>query len=64
MFSMLSNLTKAAVAVVVTPVALVADVITLPASALDHRREAFGRTEAMLKAAGDATTEAVKPSRD
>lgn len=53
-----------AVAVVVTPVALVADVITLPASALDHRREAFGRTEAMLKAAGDATTEAVKPSRD
>ena len=59
MFSILTNLTKSAVAVVATPVALVADVLTLPSSAMDGR-DAFGKTGQMLDAAGKAITEATK----
>lgn len=61
MFSMLTNLTKAAVAVVVTPVAVIADVVTLPASADDFNAGPFDKTAACLKAAGKAFNEAVKP---
>lgn len=60
MFSMLSNLTKAAVSVVVTPASVVADVLTLPASAYANRPP-FERTEALLKNAGRCVSEAVKP---
>lgn len=61
MFSMLTNLTKAAVAVAVAPVALIADVATLPASADDIDAGPFDKTAACLKAAGNAFNEAVKP---
>lgn len=61
MFGMLGNLTKAAVAVALTPVAVVADVVTLPASAEDPRRGPFDKTGALLKAAGENIKQAVKP---
>lgn len=63
LFNVLTNVTKAAVAVAAAPVALVADVVTIPASSLDHRRGVFDRTGSMLKAAGDCLQEAVKPER-
>lgn len=61
MFKMLSNLTKAAVAVVATPAAVVADIVTLPASSMDFRRGPFDKTAAMLKRVGDCVEEATKP---
>ena len=61
MFGMLENLAKAAVSVVAAPVALVADIVTLPASAEDPHRDPFGRTAALLGNAGDCMKEAVKP---
>lgn len=64
MFGTLANfatgLTKVAVGVVVAPVALVADVITLPASAEDPHRGAFDNTAAALGLAGKGVKEAVK----
>lgn len=57
---MLGNLLKAAVAVVAAPVALVLDIVTLPASAEHPTRGAFDRTAAMLDAAGDNMKQAVK----
>lgn len=60
MFSLLSNIAKATVAVAVAPVALAVDIVTLPASADDFNRGAFDRTEKMLDAAGKAITDAVK----
>lgn len=64
MLGLLTNLTKAAVAVVATPVALVADVLTLPASSMDPYRGPFERTARTLKQAGDAFDEAVTPGKD
>jgi hypothetical protein len=66
MFGMLKNLTKAAVAVAITPVTLAADVVmAIPdASDVDPNKPVFGRTTKMLKAAGMALDEAVKPERD
>lgn len=61
MFNVLTNLTKAAVAVAVTPVALVADIVTLPASAEDPRRGPFDNTAGTLGAALDNLKEAIKP---
>lgn len=61
MLSLLTNLTKAAVAVVISPVAVVADVLTLPASSIDPHRGPFDRTAAVLEAAGRCFSEAVKP---
>lgn len=58
MFGMLENLTKAAIAVAVTPVALVVDVVTLPASA-EPGREPFERTGNLLKSAGENISKAV-----
>lgn len=49
---MLGNLLKAAVAIVAAPVALVVDIVTLPASAEHPTRGAFDRTAAMLDAVG------------
>ncbi len=60
MFGMLKNLTKAAASVVVTPAAVVADVLTLPASAYANRPP-FELTEALLKNAGRCVHEAIKP---
>ena len=62
MFSMFSNLAKAAVAVVVTPVALVVDVVSLPSTS-ESGKPAFGKTSAMLSAAGAAISEALEPAR-
>lgn len=64
MFNTLSNLAKAAVATVLTPVAVVADVLTLPASSMDPHRGPFDRTEAMLKSAGECFQEAIKPIKE
>lgn len=58
---MFKNLFKAAVATVVTPVAIVADIVTLPASAMDHRKDPFERTGSMLKAVADNVNKAVDP---
>jgi hypothetical protein len=56
---MISNLLKAAVSVALSPVALVVDVVTFPASTLDGN-DPFKRTGALLKNAGDCVSEAVK----
>jgi hypothetical protein len=56
----LKNLLGAGAAVLASPVALVADVMTLPASAYDDK-EPFARTGKMLAAAGACVNEAVKP---
>lgn len=60
MFGLLSGLTKAAVSVALTPVALVVDVVTLPASAEDYRKGPFDNTAALLKNAGKQVGEAIK----
>ena len=57
---MLGNLLKVAVAVIAAPVALVADIVTLPASAEHPTRGAFDRTASMLDAVGDNMKQAVK----
>lgn len=44
MLRTLTNLTKAVAAVVATPVAILADVVTLPASSWDPHRGPFDRT--------------------
>ena len=59
MFGILGNLTKAAVAVALSPVALAVDVVTLPASA-DNGDSPFKRTEKLLGAAGENIVEATK----
>lgn len=63
MFGMLTNLTKAAVAVVVAPVAVVADIVTLPESSCDLNRGPFDKTAAVLNAAKAAFDVAVEPDR-
>lgn len=60
LFNCLTNVVKAGVAVAVAPVALVADIVTLPASAHDNKHP-FGKTGKMLNAAADCMNEAVKP---
>ena len=60
MLNILAKITKAAVAVAVTPATLVADLCTLPASAYNDRNP-FARTERTLKRAGDCVTEATRP---
>lgn len=60
---MLKNLFKAAVATVATPIALVADIVTLPASAMDHRKSPFEKTEAMVKAVANNINDAVDPKK-
>lgn len=63
---MIGNLFKAAVAVVVAPVAAVVDVVMLipDATSYDTKRDApFSRTGAVLGAAGECIKEAIKPER-
>ncbi len=57
---MLLNILKATVSVALTPVTLVADILTLPASASDGNGP-FDRTAAMLKNAQECVKEAVTP---
>lgn len=57
----LTNLAKAAVAVAVTPAAVLVDVLTLPASSMDPHRGPFDRTAKMANAAGRCITEALRP---
>lgn len=59
MFGMISKLAKAAVAVAVTPVALVVDVVTMPASADRGDSHPFKRTGQLLEVAGKNVKEAV-----
>jgi hypothetical protein len=61
LWNCLTNVSKAGVAVAASPVALVADLVTLPASACDNK-PAFGRTGKMLNAAGACITKAVEPT--
>lgn len=63
MFGVLTNLAKAAVAVAATPVALAADIVTLPASASSIHGGPFDRTASMLTAAGECVKEAVDTSK-
>ena len=60
MFNMITKLTKAAVAVTLAPVALVVDVVTLPASTDDFRKGPFDRTAELLKIAGKNVKDSVK----
>ena len=60
MFSLISGLTKAAVSVALSPVALVVDIVTLPASSEHPTKGAFDNTAALLKNAGKQASEAVK----
>ena len=58
---MLVQLFKAAVGVTLSPVALVIDILTLPASADNHRNQGpFHRTAGMLSEAGKNVDSAVK----
>lgn len=61
--SIFANLTKACIGVVAAPVMIVADVLTLPSSAMDGRGP-FDRTAKTLGAAGDALAEAIKPQKE
>lgn len=60
LFSTLTNVAKAGIAVAVSPVAVVADILTLPSSAYDNR-PAFGRAGKLFDAAGKCIAAAVKP---
>lgn len=64
LFNALANVAKAGIAVAASPVALVADIVTLPGSACDPHAGPFDRTAAMLNAAGKCISEAVKPESE
>jgi hypothetical protein len=59
MFRILGNLTKAAVAVALTPIALVVDIVTLPASAYRGDVHPFGHTVDLLNEAGKSANKAI-----
>lgn len=61
--NMLTNLTKAAVSVVLAPVALVVDLVTLPASSMSPYRGVFDRTRDLLANAGDCVIAAITPDQ-
>ena len=60
MFGILGNLTKAVVAVALTPVAVAVDIVTLPASAERGEDHPFGRTAALLDSAGKSVSKAIE----
>lgn len=62
MFSILTNLTKAAVSVAVAPVAVAVDVVKLPVTA-DSLENPFKHTEKVLNNAGECVNEAIKPEK-
>lgn len=57
---MIFNLLKIAVAVVAAPVAIIADIVTIPASSCDLRRGAFDKTSSVLDSIAKNFNEAVK----
>ncbi|SOY65644.1 exported hypothetical protein [Cupriavidus phytorum] len=61
MFATLTNTIKAAVAVAVSPAAVIADLATLPSTAYEGK-PAFGKTSAVLSKAGDAMNAALRPT--
>lgn len=56
---MFGNLFKAAVGVVLTPVAVAVDIVKIPVTSDDHRRSAFEQTEKMLESVGDNISKAL-----
>ena len=58
--SMIGNLMKAGISIAVTPVAVLVDIATLPASAYNDE-EPFKRTGQQIKNAGRCLNEATKP---
>ena len=56
---MFGNLMKAAVAVALTPVAVVVDLVTLPVSAERGDDHPFGRTTKLLNSAGKNVEKAI-----
>ena len=58
MFGMLEKLTKAAVAVAVTPVALAVDTVMIPFDA-ENRGDVYSRTTNLLESAGKNISKAV-----
>lgn len=60
MLKILSSVTKAAISVVALPVAVVADIATLPATA-ERNDSPFRFSEALLKSARGNFSSAVKP---
>jgi len=61
LFDALTNVTKAVVAVAVSPMALAVDIVTLPASADDFNKGPFDRTGKLLSTAGECISKAVEP---
>lgn len=61
---MLTNLAKAATALALAPVATIADLCTLPASAHRGEPHPFGRTAHMLRRAAECVDAATTPQRD
>lgn len=61
MLGALSNLTRAAVAVALTPATVAADLLTMPAIAYRGEPHPFQRTAKMLDAAKKAAEKAVEP---
>lgn len=57
---MFTKLFKATIAVALSPVALVVDVVTLPASAEKRGAGPFDRTSDLLKTAGKNIKDAIK----
>lgn len=63
MFVMIKNLTKAAIAVAVSPVDAVVDIVTAPESAYNNK-PFFNRTEKRLQQAADAMDAALKTDEE
>jgi len=58
---MLGNLLKAAVGVVVAPVAVVGDTVMIPFDSVDYSKpEMYSRTSDVLKSVGNNINEAIK----
>lgn len=57
------NLIKATVSAAITPVAVVADVLTLPASAYNNKAP-FAKTEALLSITNRCVQAALEPTGD
>lgn len=61
MFGLLEGLVKTALNVVVLPVAVAVDVVTLPASAMDPHKGAFDHTAKIVENIGDNMKSALEP---
>lgn len=61
MFGMLESLTKAAIAVAVTPVTLAVDAVMIPIDATEDG-EVFQRTQSALNSTAKNFNDAVKPN--